>query len=457
MRTLTSDLTCLGADLRVPLVIGGTARYTNLDYAASTPCLAVVKEAVDALLPWYSSTHSEIGLKSQVTTAAYEGARVSVAKFVNARPDDCVLFVRNTTDAINLLASVVPGTVAIDTAAHHANLLPWYRSEVVVLPVTRTPGQALEALEAVLRAQPVALVAVTGASNVTGEIWPYVAMGEMAHRYGARLALDAAQLAPHYPIDMVTDYVDYVALSGHKLYAPFGCGALIGPCDWLSTGSPYLAGGGAVDFVRIGDVQWAALPDRQEAGSPNVVGAVALGVACDALRNAGMNAIAAAEAEVLESALAGLRENDAITLYQMWPDGYPRIGVVPFTVAGKGYAEVAAALSAEWGIATRADCFCAHPLVAELLRLPVQHVQQIADSRRAGITVRLPGMVRMSAGLPTTVDDALLLVTALEVITRCGTAWNYTTSIDGTRCVPTPDKREWPDMPFPLRRKASTR
>jgi selenocysteine lyase/cysteine desulfurase len=452
--SLTVDLSLIGADTPVPLVTGGTVRYTNLDYAASAPCLRVVKTAVDALLPWYSSVHRGAGWKSQVTTEAYEGARVSVSRFVNARPDDCVLFVRNTTDAINLLASAVPAGTAVVVFAseHHANLLPWYRGEVVVLPIPRTPGEVLEALEEALRAQQVGLVTVTGASNVTGEIWPYVAMGELAHRYGARLALDAAQLAPHHRIDMVTDYVDYVALSGHKLYAPFGCGALIGPCDWLATGTPYLAGGGAVEFVRVGDVQWAALPDRQEAGSPNVVGAVALGVACDTLRGAGMDRIALAEAEILEKALAGLGDVDGVTLPRMWPAGYPRIAVVPFTSERIGYAKLATVLSAEWGIATRHGCFCAHPLVTELMGVTPDQAAYIAATRRAGIETQIPGMVRMSAGLGTTVDDVLLLVTALDMITTDGPTWTYRTTIDGAHCRPDPDVRSWPVLPFQLGR-----
>jgi selenocysteine lyase/cysteine desulfurase len=455
MRALTTDLSLVGADQRVPLVIGGTARYTNLDHAASTPCLAVVKAAVDALLPWYSSVHSEIGLKSQITTAAYEGARVSVARFVNARPDDCVIFVRNTTDGVNMMINALgsDATVVVSAAAHHSSLLPGRRRNLIVTPITGSHVEELAVLEAVLRAQHVDLVIIPGASNVTGEIWPYAAMTRLAHQYGARALLDAAPLALHQAIDISADDIDYITGSAHKLYAPFGTGFVVGRCDWLMRGEPYLLGGGAVDFVRIGDVQWAALPDRQEAGSPNVVGAVALGVACDTLRTANMDRIAQAEAEILEKALAGLTSNDAVTLYQMWPDGCPRIGVVPFTVAGIGYAKVAAALSAEWGIATRHGCFCAHPLVTELLGITPDQAAYIAATRGAGIETQIPGMVRMSAGLGSIVDDVLLLSTALDSMTSTGPAWNYTTSVDGAHCVPTPDKREWPDLPFPLHRK----
>ena len=123
---------------------------------------------------------------------------------------------------------------------------------------------------------------------MTGEIWPVADIARVAHDNGARLLVDAAQLAPHAPIDMARDGIDYLALSGHKLYAPYGAGALIGERDWLSAGDPFLRGGGAVKVVTLDDTVWAELPDRQEAGSPNVIGAVALGVACDTLASAGM-------------------------------------------------------------------------------------------------------------------------------------------------------------------------
>lgn len=450
MLTLTPvDLSLIGADTPVPLVTGGTAPVTNLDYAASAPCLSVVKRAVDELLPWYSSVHRGAGWKSQVTTRAYEAARRSVSAFVNAPSDDCVLFVRNTTDAINLLASVVPGLVVCFAAEHHANLLPWDRGRVVVLPIPGSPAEALASLERVLRREQVALIAVTGASNVTGEIWPYQQIAALGHCYGARTLLDAAQLAPHHRIDMVADGIDYVALSGHKLYAPYGCGALIGPCDWLATGRPYLAGGGAVEFVRIGDVQWAALPDRHEAGSPNVLGAVALGVACDTLAAAPMDRLAEIEAGLLTLARDGLARVPGLRTYTMWPDA-PRIGVVAFTLDSLGYAELAAVLSAEYGIATRHGCFCAHPLVTRLLGLSEGEAVRIADTRRAGLPVAVPGMVRASFGVGTGVDDVLTLLTALDVITSRGTGWHYATSLDGTQCEPVPDPRVWPVLPFPL-------
>ena len=297
-------LRLVGADVEVPLVTGESRRYVNLDYAASAPALQAVHDAVEELLGWYSSVHRGAGFKSRASTAAYEGARESIRRFVNARDDHAVIITRNTTDSINLLAGTLPeGTHVVAFAGeHHANLLPWKRIGVRYLPVPESPAEALESLRATLEELPHCedphLVAVTGASNVTGEIWPLAEIARMAHENGARLLVDAAQLAPHAPIDMQRDGIDFLAMSGHKLYAPYGAGALIGERDWLSSGDPFLRGGGAVKLVTVTDTVWAELPDRQEAGSPNVVGAVALGVACDTLAEAGMDRIADEEHEL---------------------------------------------------------------------------------------------------------------------------------------------------------------
>ena len=444
----------VGADVEVPLVTGGVRRYVNLDYAASAPCLVTVKQAVDGLLPWYSSVHRGAGYKSQLATEAYEAARAAVRSFVQARSDDCVLFTRNTTDAINLLASTLPPRTAVVAFAseHHANLLPWRRRDVTFLPVPRNPGEALERLDQTLRSvrADARLVAVTGASNVTGEIWPYAEIAQLAHRHGARVLLDAAQLAPHHPIDLTASEIDYVAISGHKLYAPFGAGALVGRPDWLRSGEPFLAGGGAVDYVRVDDVLWADLPDRQEAGSPNVLGAVALGVACRTLQEAGMDKLAATESALLEAARAGLSAVSGAQSYQLWPTEHPRIGVLAFNLFGVSYAKLAAILSAEHGIDVRHGCFCAHPLMTYLLGIDDAHARDIGANLRSGRPVTVPGAVRLSVGLGTTVEDITQLIDALITIAGKGPGWRYRSSADSTDCWPDPDPRPRPAMPIDL-------
>ena len=450
-----SDLLRLvGADIEVPLVQGGARRYVNLDYAASAPALQSVHDAIEELLGWYSSVHRGAGFKSRASTAAYEGARESIRRFVNGRASDAVIITRNTTDSINLLAGTLPeGTHVVAFAGeHHANLLPWKRIGVRYLPVPESPAEMLAALEATLRDLPRCedphLVAATGASNVTGEIWPLADIARVAHEYGARLLVDAAQLAPHAPIDMAGDGIDYLALSGHKLYAPYGAGALIGERDWLSAGDPFLRGGGAVRLVTIEETLWAELPDRQEAGSPNVVGAVALGVACDTLATAGMDRLAAEEVELLAYARERLAAVDGFQHYRIWAAEHPRVGLLTFNLGEMPYDLLAAVLSAEHGIGIRHGCFCAHPLMMRLLRVDDGEMHRLLDETRAGHHERLPGAARMSLGLGSARADIDTFADALRAIAADGPQWTYVVNPATDEYEPDPDPRPLPSLPM---------
>jgi selenocysteine lyase/cysteine desulfurase len=359
----------LGGDLPVPLADGRTVTYANLDYAATAPCLAVVAEAVSELLPWYASVHRGAGAASRRCTREYEQARETIADFLDARPDDHVIFTRNTTDALNLLARALPaGTTVIGwDGEHHANLLPW--SQAMRLPVPADPAEAVGQLQAALtsRAGP-ALVTVTGASNVTGEIWPIAELAEVAHALGARLAVDAAQLAPHRPVSLRALGIDYLAMSGHKAYAPFGAGVLAGRPDWLDAAPPYLAGGGATAHVGApGDVRWHAGPARHEAGTPNLIGTVALATACAQLAVSDRPALEAAEHGLLTRLRAGLAELPGVQELRMFGPAHDRVGIVTFAVAGREAADVSAHLAAAHGIGVRDGQFCAHPLARRLL------------------------------------------------------------------------------------------
>ncbi|WP_167043171.1 aminotransferase class V-fold PLP-dependent enzyme [Salinibacterium sp. ZJ454] len=442
----------VGSDTAVPLVTGEMRRYVNLDYAASAPALQTVHDAVEQLLGWYSSVHRGAGFKSRASTAAYEGARESIHHFVNARDDDAVIITRNTTDAINLFAGTLKeGTQVVAFAGeHHANLLPWKRFGVRYLSIPESPAEMLENLETALRRLPRSddphIVTVTGASNVTGEIWPIREVARVAHENGARVLVDAAQLAPHAPIDMARDAIDYLALSGHKLYAPYGAGALIGERDWLSSGDPFLRGGGAVKLVTVDETLWADLPDRQEAGSPNVIGAVALGVACDTLGAVGMNRIAAEERELLAYARKRLAGIDGFEHYRVWPAGHPRVALLTFSLRGVPYDLLAATLSAEYGIGIRHGCFCAHPLMARLLKVDDSEMHRLLDETRDGHHARLPGAARMSMGLGSTTADVDALGDALSAIAADGPRWTYAIDPETDMYEPDPDPRPLPAL-----------
>lgn len=447
---MSSALRVVGQDALVPLLGGRVGPYVNLDYAASAPALESVRDAVEEFLPWYSSVHRGAGWKSQLATRAYEASREAVAEFVNARSDDVVLFTRNTTDSMNLLASALPEGAQVLTfgSEHHANLLPWRRTDAVCLPAPSSPAEAVALLDDALSV-PFAgdrLVSVTAASNVTGELWPVAALADVAHVHGARICVDAAQLAPHAPLDMTGWGVDYLAFSGHKLYAPYGAGALIGRRDWLEAREPFLAGGGAVRFVTTEDVAWADLPDRQEAGSPNVIGAVALAAACRALGSYGMDKIAAEEAALEAYASSLLATIPGLSRLTLWGPAHPKIGVLTFNVEGLPYALLAAALAGEHGIAVRDGCFCAHPLLMRLLGIEECEAMTIRDDLLAGQHVRVPGAVRISTGVSTTTSDIDAAVAALRQLVEHGPSWDYTYEESSGHYLPQPDDRVWPSL-----------
>ncbi|WP_327238733.1 aminotransferase class V-fold PLP-dependent enzyme [Streptomyces sp. NBC_01317] len=435
----------LGRDVTVPLVTGGEVTYAALDYAASAPALQRVWDDVAAYAPYYGSVHRGAGYLSQLSTDLFENSRRTVAEFLGCRPGDQVVFTRSTTDSLNLLAAVVPaGTqVFVFETEHHASLLPWRDARVTYLNAPRTPDEAVATLDRALagREEGPALVCVTGASNVTGEIWPVRELAAAAHRHGARIVLDAAQLAPHHPVDIAGLDVDWVAFSGHKLYAPFGSGVLAGRADWLREAEPYLAGGGASRKVARRadggvDVDWHTTAARHEAGSPNVIGVYAIASACKALEEAGFDTLVAREQRLVRRVRDGLAAVPEVRVLSLFGDDAPRVGVLSFVVEGWNSSHFAAALSAEYGIGVRDGLFCAHPLVRTLLGSDPQ------DPGECGAPEAEPGerslnAIRVSFGAGTPDEHVDRFVGAVKELVREGARWSYRT--EEGRCVPDRD------------------
>jgi selenocysteine lyase/cysteine desulfurase len=303
---------------------------------------------------------------------------------------------------------------------HHANLLPWGRLASLRFVECGTAGTfEVDDVTAALDAAPrPRLLAITGASNVTGWLPPLDEIIEAAHVRGIPVAVDAAQLAPHRPLPAAADYL---AWSGHKMYAPFGSGVLVGPRAAFAEGDPFLAGGGAVELVDLDEVVWSAPPEREEAGSPNVVGAVALHAAIDALGRMGWASIEDHEAGLARHLRAGLAGIDGVRLLGPSLDT-PTVAVAPFVVDGVPHQLLAARLSAEFGIATRHGCFCAHPYLMRLLGLSADDIAAYRYDVMRGDRTRLPGAVRASAGLGTTAADVDALLDAVATIAAGGDA-----------------------------------
>jgi cysteine desulfurase/selenocysteine lyase len=429
-----------GALVDVPVLDGSRRRYINLDNAASTPALLAVRDGVDRFLDYYASVHRGTGFKSQLATWAYEQARRQTLAFVGASPQThTCIFGKNTTEAINKLARRLDlradDVVLTTEMEHHSNDLP-FRAVARVVHVTVDPQGRLDEPDYDRRLKQhrgkVRLAAVTGASNVTGYLNPIHRLAEKAHAAGALFLADCAQLAPHRAIDAraMADpgHLDFIALSAHKLYAPYGTGALIGRKDVFEAGEPDVRGGGTVEIVTVDSVSWSGPPEKDEAGSPNVVGAVALALAIRELRAIGMPAIARHEAELTAHALRGMGRIPGVRVFG---DADPeraaeRLGVIPFSVDGVSHFLVAAVLGYEFAIGVRSGCFCAHPYVLRLSGL--DHAQAEAARGRilAGDRSEMPGMTRISFGLYNTSDEVDAFLEALASVASGKPRGRYT-------------------------------
>lgn len=293
----------VGIDKKVPLYGGGYKTCVNLDNAASTPVLGPVLEKVNEFMDWYSSVHRGAGFKSQVSTRVYDEAHEIVGEFVKADlRKNSIIFVKNSTEAVNKVSyrmGLTKDDVILTTMMeHHSNDLPWRsRAKPVYAALDEKGALNYDDLEAKLRqyGDSIKLVSVSGASNVTGYKNDLGRIAALAHRAGVPVLVDGAQLIPHSPLDIKPDghpeHIDYLVFSAHKMYAPFGTGVLIGPKHAFLRGGPEYTGGGTISIVTRELVEWAGLPDREEAGTPNVVGAVALAAAVKYLEGHGMGNI----------------------------------------------------------------------------------------------------------------------------------------------------------------------
>jgi len=417
---LSSRDSLIGADLRVS-VGGEPRRYVDLDAAATTSASAGVVRAVQDFLPWYSSVHRGAGAKSQFTSDRYEQARESLVRFVGADPATHVaLFPRNTTEGLNLIAfrlGLTRDDVVVTTAVeHHANLLPWRRqARVRVVDVDRSGTFDVDAVVAALDERPTPRVlAVSGASNVTGWMPDLAGIATAARDRGVLVVVDGAQLVPHRQVDMAALGIDVLAWSGHKMFAPFGAGGLVVDRRLLADGEPFLVGGGAVKAVSHEEVIWADTPDRDDAGTPNVVGVVALAAAAEELLAAG------GRNRAHEDLLVRALDDELATvpgLRRLGPTSGDRLPVAAFVIDGMPHGEIAERLAREHGIGVRSGCFCAHPYLSRLFGLTRSEVQQFHDDARANRTDRLPGAVRVSCSSATPLADVATLGGALRTLT----------------------------------------
>ncbi|MEE9386879.1 MAG: aminotransferase class V-fold PLP-dependent enzyme [Nannocystaceae bacterium] len=413
------------ATRRIPLLGGGDTELSYLDHAASThPPSRVLEHYSRFMAHDYSNVHRGAHHLSRTATDEFARCYRVIAEFIGGQLDDsAVIFASNTTQAIDLCASVMrkrPGITILTDLEHHSNDLPHRRyGETRRARVLNDGRLDYDHLEHLIASNRVKLVAMSGASNVTGWMPDIHRVATLAHAHGARILVDAAQLLAHHPIDVrpLEDpaHLDFLAGAGHKAYAPFGAAFLFGPRELFDAAPPYLPGGGTATEVTADDVQWVASPDRHQGGTPNIGGVIALAHALEFLEEIGMDRVRAHELKLTDAVMTRLLAIDGLTVYGA-PDPHARLGVLSFNVTGVSDPLTAAILSEERGVACRNGRFCAHPYMARLLA---------AQGGATPATGHPPGAVRASFGLYNTEMDVERLVEACEMIRRKGWKGRY--------------------------------
>ncbi len=349
---------------------------TYLDSAASSQKPRQVVEAMEAYYyRHHANVHRAAHTLAAEATDLFEDARATVARFLGAPDARSLVFTRNATEALNLVASSWGGAnlregdeVVVTVAEHHANLVPWHflrRSRGIVIRGVGLDEESrvdLEALEAALSPRTKA-VATFHMSNVLGLVNPLRRIADMAHDVGAVLVVDGAQGAPHLPVDVMALGADFYALSGHKMLGPTGAGALWARPELLDAMPPFLGGGEMIRRVSLEDSTYADIPHRFEAGTPNIAEAIGMAEAVRYLEALGMEAVAEHDRALARYALRRLRDVPGVTLYG--PEGTDRGGIVPFNLDGVHPHDLATALDAE-GVAVRSGHHCAQPLMRAL-------------------------------------------------------------------------------------------
>jgi len=344
-----------------------------LDSASTSQKPQVVIDAVDEFYREYNANvHRGIYEIGERSTAAFERARAQVARFIGASDAHQVIFTRNATEAINLVAyswgrrNVVRGdAIVLTEMEHHANLVPWQilvqemDGDLEFIPITDDGVLRLDVFEVLLKLKP-KLVAFTHVSNTLGTINPVEEMTRMAHEAGALVLIDGAQAVPHVPVDVEAIGADFYVFSGHKMLAPTGSGALWARRELLEAMPPFLTGGDMIREVHLRRSEWNDIPWKFEAGTPDISAAIGLGTAAEFLGGLGMDAVREHERDLVAYALDTLRrEVPDIELYG--PEADVRGGVVPFNLPGIHPHDVAQVLDRS-GIAVRAGHHCTMPL-----------------------------------------------------------------------------------------------
>ena len=425
-RDSIDDLRKLFVGLDKKVNINGKGRIVpiNFDNAATTPPFKRVVKRVLETTEYYGSIARGDGQKSQYCSDLYEECRRYILKYFNA-PEEIytAIFVGNTTDGLNKLSNILINNkedIVITTRMeHHSNDLPWRnKCDLKYVEVNEDGRININEIEELIERykEKVKYITITGASNVTGYINDIRKISGLIHKYGGKIIVDGAQLIPHKKIYMYKkdslENIDFLVFSGHKIYAPFGSGAIIGLRKDFNNNLPDTKGGGTVEYVIDNNQLWLNTPEKNEAGTPNLFGAVAIMEAMKEIENIGFERIEKNEKELLQYLINGLKELNRVKLYADNDCIDDRLGILVFTIDGMKYYEVGEKLSEIKAIGVRQGGFCSHPYTRRVLGIPNNQLQEYINKNG------IPGLVRVSLGIYNSKKEANIFLETVELLCR---------------------------------------
>ena len=414
----------VGLDKKVNVEGKGRIIPINFDNAATTPPFKRVMKKILETSEYYGSIERGDGQKSLYCSDLYEESRNYLLKYFNA-PEDIytAIFVANTTDGLNMLSNILINSkddiVITTTMEHHSNDLPWRGKCNLKYVEVREDGRInindIEELVDKYRER-IKYITITGASNVTGYINDIKRIAKLIHKYGGKIIVDGAQLVPHKRVSMCqedsSENIDFLVFSGHKIYAPFGSGAIIGLKESFNMNPPDSKGGGTVDLVLDDREIWLNTPEKNEAGTPNLFGAVAIMEAMKEVERIGFDTIEKNEKELLKYIIDGLKDLSRVRLYADNENINDRLGILVFTIDGMSYEEVGEKLSEVRGIGVRQGGFCSHPYTRRVLGIADNELQNYISKNG------VPGLVRVSLGIYNTKKEANIFLETIEYLCR---------------------------------------
>lgn len=420
-RNIYRDL-FIGLDSKFEVLSGEMITSINFDNAATTPVFRCVMEKILQTSETYGSIGRGLGHKSEYTTKLYEEAREYILKHFNAPKERyTAIFVANTTEGINKVSNVLAGNkediVLTTRMEHHSNDLPWRKNfDVDYVDVDSLGRIKIEDIEEKLinAKGKIKYVAITGASNVTGYVNDICKISNLVHKYNAKIIIDGAQLVPHKKINCTIQEIDFLVFAGHKMYAPFGGAVVIGLKDVFNNANPDMPGGGTVEAVMDSSTVWLNTPERNEGGTPNFFGAIALAESLKEFNRIGYENIEKNEKNLLKLMISELKSIPKVTLYGDNENIEDKLGIIVFNIDGVYCAEVAKTLAKMRAIAVRQGAFCAHPYVNRLLNLTEEESTEYLLNKN----MKMPGMIRASLGIYNEEDEVEIFINTIKMISK---------------------------------------